>query len=66
VSDRVPDLRAVVDHQSQMAPPTEPTARASYDASMKAFRDRPKVYVKVYEVRRRVHGDIPTDLKRQS
>jgi predicted TIM-barrel fold metal-dependent hydrolase len=62
VSDRVPNLRVVIDHLPQMSPPTEPAARASYDASMKAFRDRPQVYVKVSEVLRRVDGAIPTEL----
>jgi predicted TIM-barrel fold metal-dependent hydrolase len=63
VSDRVPNLRVVVDHLPQMAPPTEPAARASYDASMQAFRGRPQIYVKVSEVLRRVEGNIPTDLE---
>ena len=63
VSDRVPDLRVVIDHLPQMSRPTEPVARASYDASMKAFRDRPRIYVKVSEVLRRVDGNIPVDLE---
>jgi len=62
VSDRVPHLRVVIDHLPQMLPPTAPAARASYDASMKAFRDRPQIYVKGSEVLRRVDGNIPTDL----
>jgi predicted TIM-barrel fold metal-dependent hydrolase len=62
VSDRVPNLRIVVDHLPQMALPTEPAARVSYDASMKAFRDRPLIYVKVSEVLRWVDDNIPTDL----
>ena len=62
VSDRVPNLRVVVDHLPQMAPPAQPAARASYDASMKAFRDRPQIYVKVSEVLRRVDDKIPVDL----
>lgn len=61
VSDRVPELRVVIDHLPQMVPPTDGAARASYDASMKAFRDRPQIYVKVSEVLRRVNGEIPTD-----
>ena len=63
VSDRVPNLRIVIDHLPQMLRPTEPAAQASYDASMKALRDRPQVYVKVSEVLRKVEGDkIPVDL----
>ncbi len=63
VSDRVPNLRIVVDHLPQMVPPTDSAARASYDASMKAFRDRPQIYVKGSEVLRRVDDKIPTDLE---
>ena len=59
VSDRVPNLRVVIDHLPQMLPPTEPAARASYDASMKAFRDRPQIYVKVSEVLRNATATIP-------
>jgi L-fuconolactonase len=62
VSDRVPNLRMVVDHLPQMVPPTDPAARASYNASMKAFRGRPQIYVKVSEVLRKVEGKIPVDL----
>lgn len=63
VSDLVANLRVVVDHLPQMVPPTEAQARASYQASMKALRHRPQVYVKVSEVLRRVDGNIRTDLE---
>jgi predicted TIM-barrel fold metal-dependent hydrolase len=64
VSDLVPNLRIVVDHLPQMVPPAAGSAeRASYDASLKAFRERPQIYVKVSEVLRRVDGKIPTDLE---
>jgi predicted TIM-barrel fold metal-dependent hydrolase len=62
VSDRVPNLRVVIDHLPQMLRPMESAARASYDASMKAFRDRPQIYVKVSEVLRKVDDKIPVDL----
>ena len=63
VSELVPHLRVVIDHLPQMLPPTEPAARSSYDASLKAFRNRPQIYVKVSEVLRRVDGSIPTELE---
>lgn len=63
VSDLVPNLRIVIDHLPQMVPPTKPAARASYDASMKSFRNRPQIFVKVSEVLLRVDGKIPTDLE---
>jgi predicted TIM-barrel fold metal-dependent hydrolase len=59
VSDRVPNLRIVIDHLPQMLPPTEPAQKASYDASMKALRDRPQVYVKVSEVLRNATASFP-------
>ena len=59
VSERVPNLRIVIDHLPQMVPPTETMERASYDASMKAFRDRPQIYVKVSEVLRNATATIP-------
>ena len=63
VSDQVPDLRVVIDHLPQMVPPTESATRTTYDASMKEFRSRPQIYVKVSEVLRRVDGNIPTGLE---
>jgi predicted TIM-barrel fold metal-dependent hydrolase len=60
VSDKVPDLRIVIDHLPQMWP-TE-AERPAYDACMKAIKDRPQVYTKVSEVLRRVDDKIPTDL----
>jgi predicted TIM-barrel fold metal-dependent hydrolase len=61
VSDRVPNLRVVIDHLPQMLPPTEAAARSAYEASMKALRSRPQIYAKLSEVLRRVNGSIPTD-----
>ena len=58
-SDKVPNLRIVIDHLPQMLPPTDPTQKASYDASMKAFRDRPQIYVKVSEVLRNATASFP-------
>jgi predicted TIM-barrel fold metal-dependent hydrolase len=61
VSDKVPNLRIVIDHLPQMWP-TE-AERAPYDATMKAIRGRPQIYTKISEVlRRREDGTIPTDL----
>ena len=59
VSDKVPNLRIIIDHLPQMLPPTDPAQKASYDASMKAFRDRPQIYVKVSEVLRNATATIP-------
>jgi predicted TIM-barrel fold metal-dependent hydrolase len=58
-SDKVPSLRIIIDHLPQMLPPTDPTQKLSYDASMKAFRDRPQIFVKVSEVLRNATASFP-------
>jgi predicted TIM-barrel fold metal-dependent hydrolase len=55
LSDKVPDLRIVVDHLPQMPAPFEP-------AMQREFRQRSQIYVKLSEVFRRVDDKIPTDL----
>ena len=58
-SDKVPNLRIIIDHLPQMLPPTGGDAKTSYDASMKAFRDRPQIFVKVSEVLRNADASFP-------
>jgi predicted TIM-barrel fold metal-dependent hydrolase len=62
VSDRVPELRIVIDHLPGMAPPTEPAARQALDATLRELGKRPQVYVKVSAVARQVDGKVPTDV----
>lgn len=52
LSDRVPELRIVIDHLPQMEPP----------AGQREFAQRPQVFVKISEVLRRVDGRVPIDL----
>lgn len=54
VTDLVPNLRVVIDHLPQFAPPA--------DANLRELGKRPQVYVKISEVLRRVGGAVPTDL----
>jgi L-fuconolactonase len=54
VTDLVPDLRIVIDHLPQFAP--------AADANVRELGKRPRVYVKISEVLRRVNGRVPTDL----
>jgi predicted TIM-barrel fold metal-dependent hydrolase len=60
ISDRVPDLRIVLDH----LPNFEPTdaERPAYDAVLKEFAQRPQIFVKLTEIIRRVDGQVSTDL----
>jgi L-fuconolactonase len=55
VTDRVPNLRVVLDHLPQMDP-------APAAASLRELAKRPQVYVKVSSVLRRVDGRVPEDL----
>jgi predicted TIM-barrel fold metal-dependent hydrolase len=60
ISDKVPNLRIVLDH----LPGFEPTdaERASYEAILKEFTKRPQVYVKLSAILRRVDNKVPTDV----
>ncbi len=53
VTDRVPDLRVVVDHLPQLNPPRD----------LREFEKRPQVYVKISQVLRRVDGRVPENLE---
>ncbi len=62
VTDKVPELRVVIDHLPQLNPPESGAARSAYDATLRELRKRTQVYVKVSEVLRRVDGRVPEDL----
>jgi L-fuconolactonase len=53
LTDRVPELRVVVDHLPQMDPA---------EAHLKELSARPQVYVKISQVLRRVGNRVPEDL----
>ncbi|MEO7414761.1 MAG: amidohydrolase family protein [Opitutaceae bacterium] len=63
MTDRVPNLRIIIDHLPQMNPPEETVASAAYRANLRELGQRPQVYVKVSEVLRRVNGRVPVDLE---
>jgi predicted TIM-barrel fold metal-dependent hydrolase len=58
ITDKVPNLRVIIDHLPQLNPPAD----RGYAASLHALGQRPQVYVKISEVLRRVDGRIPQDL----
>ena len=62
VTDKVPNLRIVIDHLPQLDPPAESAALKQYEANLRQLASRPQVYVKISEVLRRVNGRVPTDL----
>jgi len=62
VSDKVPNLRIVIDHLPQLDPPTESAPLKQYEGNLRELAKRPQVYVKISEVLRRVNGRVPSDL----
>jgi len=62
LTDKIPDLRVVIDHLPQIDPPTEMTARRQRLADLRDLATRPQVFIKVSEVLRRVSGQVHYDL----
>ncbi len=62
LTDQVPDLKVVIDHLPQMTLPTDKAIQKTYEADLRELGQRPKVYIKISEVLRRVNGQIPTNL----
>lgn len=62
VSDRVPDLRIVLDHLPNASFPTDQAARAGVEAEIRELSQRPHVFVKFSEILHRVGESVPTDL----
>ena len=54
LSDSVPDLRIVIDHLPSIDPPME--------TALRKLSERPRIFVKISEVFRKVDGRIPRDL----
>jgi L-fuconolactonase len=62
LTDRVPELRIVIDHLPQAPPPADHAARKSYEQDLRALSQRSNVFVKGSEVLRQVNGKVPEDL----
>ncbi|MGB6191170.1 MAG: amidohydrolase family protein [Terracidiphilus sp.] len=61
VSDRVPELRIVLDHLPNAKLPSDAAARKAYDANLLELAHRPTVFVKGSEIVRRVDGRVSLD-----
>lgn len=61
VTDRVPDLRLMLDHLPMLNPPAGAEG-AAYQASLRELAGRPRVFVKLSGVVRRVNGRVPAGL----
>ncbi len=62
LTDKVPELRLVIDHLPKLDPPADAAGRKAYEVNLEKFRKRPNVYVKLSAVLRDVKGKVPTDL----
>jgi len=60
ITDRVPDLRVVLDHLPSLEPTTE--NQQAYDDAIRELQKRPRVFVKLSAVIHRVNGQVATDL----
>lgn len=61
VSERVHDLRIVVDHLPHATIPAEPAARREYEANLKRLAQNPRVFVKLSEIPVVQDGRVVTD-----
>ena len=62
LSDRVPDLRIVIDHMP-FNPPQDPAAKAAYQSALKELGGRKQIYCKVSSVLRRSGDRVPDDVE---
>ncbi|MGO9260927.1 MAG: amidohydrolase family protein [Bryobacteraceae bacterium] len=62
LTDKVGNLRVVIDHLPSLNPPAEGPALATYQRNLREFARRPQVYVKISQVLRRAEGRIPEDV----
>jgi L-fuconolactonase len=60
VTDKVPDLRVVIDHLPSLDP--TPENQQAYDDVLRELQQRARVFVKLSAVIHRVNGQVATDL----
>jgi L-fuconolactonase len=63
ISDRVPDLRIVLEHLPHAELPGEPSARAKFDADLRELAQRSTVFVKGSEIVRPINGRVSFDVR---
>ena len=62
LTDKVPDLRVIIDHLPHLQLPADRTARDVYESNLRKLGQRPQVYVKVSAVLQRINGQIPLEV----
>ena len=61
LTDRIPELRIVIDHLP-FDPPAERAGRSAYEAALRELGHRPQVYAKVSNVLRKQNGRVPDNV----
>ena len=59
VSDRIPDLRIVIDHLPSSPIPTAAAARKEYESHLRHLSKNPNIFIKLSEIPVRVDGEVP-------
>lgn len=62
VSDRVPNLRIVLDHLPNAKVPIDAGARSAYDANLHELSKRPTIFVKGSEIVKRIENRVSFDI----
>lgn len=62
VSEKVPELRIVIDHLPNAKVPEDASARAVYEKHLKELAARPQVFVKGSEIVRKIDGRVPLNV----
>jgi predicted TIM-barrel fold metal-dependent hydrolase len=64
ISNRVPNLRIVIDHLPRADAPADAQARAAYDATLRELAERPQIFVKGSGILRTFDGRVSFNLNR--
>ncbi|HEX4770550.1 MAG TPA: amidohydrolase family protein [Bryobacteraceae bacterium] len=62
VTDRVPDLKVIIDHLPELAMPQDAAARRACESDFKTLGARPQVFGKISGIVRCVDNRVPLDL----
>ncbi len=62
LTQKLPDLRAIIDHLPQAIPPADPSAGAVYLSTIKQLSENPNIFVKGSEIPRRINGTVSLTL----
>ena len=62
LTDRIPDLKVILDHLPELAMPSDPAKRKAAEADLRLLGERAQVFAKISGIVRNVDGRVPLDL----